>query len=128
MHEINERHGSPAGDYVLMIVADILRSCTRAADIATRFSGDEFGIFLPDTGIEEALTSAQRIREIVSDRKISVPTTPDIVKKIEINICISIGVAVAPLHAISRENLFRAADNALLIAKEKGRNRVELAG
>jgi diguanylate cyclase (GGDEF)-like protein len=128
MHEINERHGSPAGDYVLMIVADILHSCTRAADIAARFSGDEFGIFLPDTGIEEALTSAQRIREIVADRKISVPTTPDIVKRVEINIYISIGVAVAPAHAINRETLFRAADNALFVAKEKGRNRVELAG
>jgi diguanylate cyclase (GGDEF)-like protein len=128
MHDINERHGNPAGDYVLMVVADILKSCTRAADICARFSGDEFGIFLPDTGIEEALIGAERIREIVAARKISVCRAPDIKEKVEINIRISIGVAVAPHHAISRETLFRAADSALFNAKENGRNRVELAG
>ena len=127
IHNINERHGTPAGDSIFMAVADILRSCTRSGDICARFAGDEFAVFLPDTGIEEAKIIAERIRETVAAKKYAVPKSPDTVEKIEINVRTSIGVAVAPLHAKSRETLLLSADTALRRAKELGRNRVELA-
>ena len=127
IHGINERHGTPAGDQIFMIVADILRSCTRIGDICARFAGDEFAVFLPDTGLDEARGIAERIRDTVAKRKVSVPKTPDVIDKIDINVFTSIGVAVAPIHAKSRESLFLVADTALRKAKELGRNRVELA-
>jgi len=127
IHGINERHGIKAGDKVFITVADILRTYTRAGDICARFSGDEFAVFLPDTVKNDALNIAERIRETVETRKISVPHTPDAVDQIEISTRTSIGVALAPVHANTKEAFFLAADNALRKAKEKGRNRVELA-
>ena len=127
IHGINERHGTPAGDQVFKVVADILRSCTRPGDICARFAGDEFAVFLPDTDLDDARTIAERIRSTVEIQKISVPRNPDVVEKVEIGVRTSIGVAVAPLHAKSRETLVLIADNALKRAKEKGRNRVEVA-
>jgi diguanylate cyclase (GGDEF)-like protein len=128
IHEINERHGPPAGDHVFVVMAEILRTLTRAGDICSRLSGDEFAILLPDTGAEEAMMIAERIRETVAGRKVLVPQTPDVVNKVEIHIHTSIGVAVAPAHADTQESLFLVADNALRKAKQKGRNRVEIAG
>ena len=127
IHNINERHGIKAGDIVFKMIADILRSSTRAGDICARFAGDEFAVFLPDTDLVDAVTIAERIREIVAERKISIPRTPDASDEIEITTQTSIGVAVAPTHARSRDQLFLAADKALFKAKEKGRNRVEVA-
>jgi diguanylate cyclase (GGDEF)-like protein len=128
IHEINERHGPPAGDQVFRVVADILRSCTRPGDICARLSGDEFSVLLPDTDAAGAKNIAERIRSSVEKQKIDVPRTPDVVEKIEISVHTSIGLAVAPLHANTREGLMLKADDALRKAKEKGRNRVELAG
>jgi diguanylate cyclase (GGDEF)-like protein len=127
IHAINDQHGMAAGDIIFMVVADILRACTREGDICARFAGDEYAVFLPDTGPEEALVIAERIRETVFDQKIAVPKTPGATDKVEINTRTSIGVAIAPLHAKDREALMLAADNALRKAKEKGRNRVEFA-
>jgi diguanylate cyclase (GGDEF)-like protein len=127
IHAVNDNHGLAAGDTIFMVVADILRSCTREGDICARFAGDEFAVFLPDTGPEDALVIAERIRETVFGQKIAVPRTPGAADKVEISTRTSIGVAVAPLHAKNRESLMTVADNALRKAKEKGRNRVELA-
>jgi diguanylate cyclase (GGDEF)-like protein len=127
IHEINERHGPPAGDQVFIVVAEILRTLTRSGDICARLSGDEFAVLLPDTGAEEARNIADRIRETVSARKVMVPKSPDVVEKVEINVHTSIGIAVAPTHTNTQESLFLLADGALHKAKENGRNRVEMA-
>ena len=126
IHFINERHGTPAGDHIFMEVADILRSCTRAGDICARFAGDEFAVLLPDTGLEEAVNIAERIRGSVAAKNIMVSKTPETSEKIAINVQTSIGVAVAPIHAGNRDSLFLAADSALRKAKEQGRNRVNI--
>ena len=127
IHGINERHGTKAGDKVFMAVADVLRSCTRTGDICARFAGDEFAVFLPDTELEDAMIIAEKIRGTIANTKISVPETPDAAESVEITTRTSIGVAMAPTHANTRENLLLVADNALRKAKEKGRDRVELA-
>jgi diguanylate cyclase (GGDEF)-like protein len=127
IHEINERHGPPAGDQVFIVMAEVLRTLTRSGDICARLAGDEFAVLLPDTGAEEARNIAERIRETVAARKVRVPKTPDVVEKVEINIRTSIGIAVAPTHTNTQESLFLLADGALRKAKENGRNRVEMA-
>jgi len=127
VHGINDRHGPQSGDRAIIAVADILRSCMRSGDIAARLSGDEFAVFLPDTDVRDAAMVAERIRKSVEARQVEVTKTPGSAECLLINIRVSIGIAVAPTHAMTVESLFLAADNALRKAKDKGRNRVETA-
>jgi diguanylate cyclase (GGDEF)-like protein len=127
VHEINERHGPQAGDEVIKTVADIIRSLTRSGDIASRLSGDEFAILLPDTDREDAKLIAERIRDTVFNRLVQVSKTPGSAEKTGINIRTSIGISVAPDNADNSESLIIQADGALRKAKELGRNRVEVA-
>ena len=127
VHEINEKHGPQSGDRVIIAVAGILRSCMRSGDIAARLSGDEFAIFLPDTDIADAVNVAERIRKSVENQRVEVTKTPGASEYIHIDIRTSIGIAVAPTHAKTLESLFLSADNALRKAKDKGRNRVDVA-
>jgi diguanylate cyclase (GGDEF)-like protein len=128
VHVINVCHGSLAGDQVIIAVADLLRGCIRPGDIAARLSGDEFAILLPDTDGDDAKHIAERIREAVSALRVTVPKTPGSEEKTEIEVKTSLGIAVAPTHADTVDNLVLVSDRALRKAKEQGRNRVELAG
>jgi diguanylate cyclase (GGDEF)-like protein len=127
IHEINERYGFPAGDQVIKTMADILRSILRAGDIPAHLSGDEFAVLLPDTDQERAQIIAERIRNAVASRRILIAPNSGAEAKDEIVMGISIGIAVAPVHAQTSESLFEKADAALRKAKEGGRNRVETA-
>jgi diguanylate cyclase (GGDEF)-like protein len=128
VHAINEQYGPPAGDQVIITVADILRSLMRSGDIAARLSGDEFAVLLTDTDQEDARAVAERVREAVQAREIRVSKSPGATERINLTVHISIGIAAAPTHANDMESLFFAADGALRKAKDQGRNRVELAG
>jgi diguanylate cyclase (GGDEF)-like protein len=127
VHAINETYGSPAGDQVIITVAEILLGHLRNGDFAARFSGDEFAVLLRDEDEEAARVVAERIREAVFSRKIPVPPGPGSGEGTFISVQISIGVASAPAHAGDFESLIIKADDALLRAKKLGRNRVELA-
>jgi diguanylate cyclase (GGDEF)-like protein len=124
VHEINDTRGFQAGDQVIVTVADILRSIMRSEDIASRLSGDEYAVLLPDTDVAEAALVAERIRKTVETKEVIVPKSPGAAEKIPINIRTSIGIAVAPTHAKNMESLILAADSALRSAKDLGRNRV----
>jgi len=128
IHEINDIHGTKAGDLMFISMAEVLRFVTSAGDICARLSGDEFAVLLPDAGTEEAVSIAERARVKIASRKISVPTRPNSTKNTEISVSTSIGIATAPIHADSWENLLLAADGALRQAKTQGRNRVVVAG
>ena len=129
IHEVNTTYGMKAGDLVFIAAADVLRSTTRGGDICARLSGDEFAILLPDTETVEAMKIAEKIRQSVANKKITVPKSPSASgeETIEISICTSIGVASAPDHTDCWEGLQLAADSALRRSKEMGRNRVEVA-
>jgi diguanylate cyclase (GGDEF)-like protein len=128
IHEINNIHGTKAGDLMFISMAEVLRFVTRAGDICARLSGDEFAVLLPDAGTEEAVSIAERAREKIASRRVSVPTKPNSTKNTEISVSTSIGIATAPIHAENWENLLLAADGALRQAKTLGRNRVVVAG
>ncbi|MDR3160075.1 MAG: GGDEF domain-containing protein [Spirochaetaceae bacterium] len=127
VHEINEHHGTEAGDQVIIAAARIIESRIRSADIAARLSGDEFAILLPDTDEAGALCIAERIRRAVHTWQIRIPHSPRSEETLTVSVGISIGVAVAPVHGADLEPLVDAADNALRRAKGRGRNRVEAA-
>ena len=127
IHEINNSHGTKAGDLVFISMAEVLRSATRAGDICARLSGDEFAVLLPDAGVEEARLIAEKARVNMAARKVAVPASPDSKLQTKITVFTSIGIASAPVHASDWENLVLAADGALRRAKEMGRNRVVVA-
>lgn len=126
IHHINDKHGSKGGDMVIIAAAEIIYSCLRPGDIPARLSGDEFAILLPDTDMENAVKVAERIREHIEKQQIEVPLKAGDIDTTLISTRISIGIAIAPTHANTAENLTETADKALRKAKELGRNRVEV--
>ncbi|MEN8179951.1 MAG: DUF484 family protein [Pseudomonadota bacterium] len=122
---INDTHGHKAGDDVLRELACRIRSQLRSNDIATRYGGEEFALLLPQTTLEEALMLAERIRLEIS----ATPITLD--KGIDIWLTVSIGVSeTLPMlgntpHKELGEHLLASADEAVYLAKENGRNRIE---
>jgi len=126
IHEINDHYGTKAGDLVIIAAAGIIRSYLRPGDIPARFSGDEFAILLPDTNKKDAAKIAERIRERIEDHQVEVPERAGADENIFISTYISIGIATAPTHAGTVEDLLKVSDNALHKAKELGRNRVEI--
>jgi two-component system cell cycle response regulator len=115
---INDTLGHPVGDQALANVGAALKSTLRASDFAGRNGGEEFAVLLPDTGIEGALATAEKIRAAIAG--IDLPGTG-------LLLTASLGVAVYPDHAVNAERLERLADSALYTAKRSGRNRYEIA-
>ncbi|MGH9166333.1 MAG: diguanylate cyclase [Acidimicrobiia bacterium] len=109
---VNDAHGHAAGDAVLRMVGEVLRTHLRAVDIACRVGGEEFGLLMPDTSAEGAVRVAERVREAVHRRRVPGVGT----------ITVSLGVAVFPDHALDRDDLMKSADNALYLAKRQGKN------
>ena len=116
---VNDTIGHQAGDDVLRSVADVLRSCSRESDYQARYGGEEFVMLLPQTGLSEASTLAERVRSQVAEIDVGHPG---------LRVTMSIGVASFPDSASDSDGVLAAADAALLRAKARGRDRVCLAG
>ena len=116
--QVNDQHGHAAGDQVLASVGAALRSVVRARDFAGRNGGEEFAVLLPYTDVAAALEIAERVRATIAE--ITLPGT-------DVPVTASVGVAGFPDHGSTMERLERLADAALYVAKQQGRNRVELA-
>jgi diguanylate cyclase (GGDEF)-like protein len=115
---INDTLGHPVGDQALASVGAALRSVLRAGDFAGRNGGEEFAVLLPDTGVDGASATAEKIRVAIAG--IDLPGTG-------LALTASLGIAVYPVHAVNVERLERLADAALYTAKRTGRNRSEVA-
>lgn len=116
---VNDTVGHQAGDEVLRAVADVLRSCSRESDYQARYGGEEFVMLLPQTGLSEARTLAERVRRQVAAIDVGRP---------DLRVTMSIGVASYPESGRDSDEVLAAADAALLRAKARGRDRVCLAG
>jgi diguanylate cyclase (GGDEF)-like protein len=120
--EVNDRYGHPAGDTVLRRVADLLSSQLRATDTPGRYGGEEFLVVLPQNDARGAAVLGERWRKAVaSDRHVLPEGT-------EIAVTISVGVAELRSEHENPDDLVSETDRVLYEAKEKGRNRVEIAG
>jgi diguanylate cyclase (GGDEF)-like protein len=115
--QINDSYGHLAGDEVLQEFARRCRVSIRGVDLIGRYGGEELVILLPETTIEAAVPVAERLRA-------EVEKTPIIVSGRELHITVSIGVSMKDEHTMALETLIARADQALYIAKHKGRNRV----
>lgn len=115
----NDTHGHPKGDEILRGVAKILKDTVRKSDTAARYGGEEFVIILPETGGEEALLVAEKLRMEVEAHDFPGGETQPLGR-----VTISQGVASCKEELKSFDELIKNADNALYRAKEEGRNKV----
>lgn len=118
---LNDTLGHPAGDAALVHFSRILREQIRGGDVAARVGGEEFAIWLPETGLDLGARIAERIR-------IKLGTTPWAWQGRSWPLSASFGVASYPETTRSLDALYGQADAALYVAKRSGRNRVERAG
>ncbi|NCB39930.1 MAG: diguanylate cyclase [Erysipelotrichia bacterium] len=119
--KFNDTYGHQVGDLVIQKVAQSIKETVRTGvDIPCRYGGEEMSIILPETRSEEALQTAERLRENIA--ALSVPHSSG-----NLRITVSIGIASYPLHAHDREALIQASDRALYTSKGAGKNRSTLA-
>ncbi|MDX1515073.1 MAG: GGDEF domain-containing protein, partial [Gammaproteobacteria bacterium] len=114
--QVNDTHGHAAGDRVLIKVAQIATEATRVGDYVARYGGEEFVIVLSATGVERALSVAERIRESAEGTSFD-ELGPDV------RVTISCGVTEYRAPEAVHELLVRA-DEAMYAAKNRGRNTV----
>jgi two-component system, cell cycle response regulator len=113
---VNDTHGHQAGDEVLRQLASLLKSAAREIDRVGRYGGEEFMLILPGANAEAAVAFAERVRKSVEDHTFAFDGG-------SVQRTISCGVASWPHHGITGiDALVRAADDALYVAKETGRN------
>ena len=116
---INDEHGHPVGDEVLRQVAAILNDAVRATDIVGRMGGEEFIVLLPNTTAAGAQLAAQKLLAAFRARPVEL-------SQLQLSLTASVGVtALAPHQRATANALYLAADQALYLAKENGRNRIE---
>ena len=115
--QINDTYGHEAGDTVLKDLSRQLKNSTRTDDIVCRLGGDEFLIICPNTPFDGIVHLAEQLRREVANLRIKAGIG-------EWKGSVSIGVAAKKSGIQSFEELIKAADKGVYIAKEKGRNAV----
>ncbi|MBA2127147.1 PleD family two-component system response regulator [Hyphomicrobium methylovorum] len=114
---VNDNHGHVAGDAVLKEFADRLKRNTRGVDLACRLGGEEFVLIMPDTDLKHAYQVGERLRACVAADDFEIGSE-------QIRITASVGIGVLENSEDTPETLFQRADNALYLAKRRGRNQV----
>lgn len=121
LKHINDNYGHLVGSAVLHETADLLTSLIRKVDKLIRYGGDEFLIILPETDLAGATKVAQRICLHIK-KHVFQPRTD-----LQLQATASLGVAIYPQHGQSRDDLIRAADQAMYRVKETTRDGVAIA-
>jgi len=117
---VNDNYGHPVGDLVLQEFAGRCQRSVREVDLIGRYGGEELIIILPETDRTTAVMVAERLRVSISEHPIAIPDG-------EVDITVSIGVATKDENTPHIEALVARADQALYIAKHKGRNQVAIS-
>lgn len=112
---INDKHGHPVGDQVLVSIASRLQGRLRKSDMVFRYGGEEFMVLLPQTGVYKAGLLAERIRGHVEKMRFA----GDIRSTISVGVC-------QYRDGQTTSDLVKQADSGLYLAKGRGRNRVEI--
>ena len=117
--QFNDNFGHQSGDAVLIQVAQTLKKNVRSTDIVCRYGGEEMSIILPSTEYNEAVTIADKLREIIASKNFRLANHR------ESHLTISLGVSsFGQKDGENSEELISSADKRLYNAKNNGRNRV----
>jgi len=114
---VNDQYGHVAGDKVLKIIANVIAENTRETDIAARYGGEEFAVIMPETNIDAAHKSLDKLRSLIEDCAFHF-------KDKRVVITASCGITESR-EDDTPESIFQRADSGLYKAKENGRNRCE---
>ena len=118
--QINDTHGHPLGDRVLVSLVHKCREYIRAEDFPARYGGEEFAVILPGASLKNALKKARHICKAIADTSYRVESDGE-----EIELAITISVGVSAYRAGDTEiGVIERADKALYAAKHAGKNRV----
>lgn len=112
---INDQYGHHTGDKVLIKLAEVITESIRETDSLFRIGGEEFAIISPETNADVAFKLAEKVRNTTENHSFEKCN----------KLTISLGLAEY-YHDVSKEKLYKHADRALYLAKEKGRNRTEV--
>jgi diguanylate cyclase (GGDEF)-like protein len=116
---VNDRFGHSAGDELLKLIGARLSSVVRDYDAVARLGGDEFALLVEDIGAEcDPTVCAERIIEALAE--------PVLLGSVSHELTGSMGVAIFPDSGTTAERLLRAADQAMYVAKRRGRNRFHI--
>jgi len=123
---INDTYGHHVGDQVLQALTRLCLESSRQSDLIGRYGGEEFVILMPETNLDQAYQGAERLRQLIAHTPIETRAGP-------IQVTISLGVhSFSPEHGCEGtidseiERLIDRADQALLLSKSSGRNRVTI--
>jgi diguanylate cyclase (GGDEF)-like protein/PAS domain S-box-containing protein len=114
--QVNDTHGHITGDRVLQTLTDIVRKNLREIDYLARWGGEEFIVITPETNVQRAEVLAERIRKATEEYSFDTVGT----------ITISLGVAEMK-ESDTEDSFIKRVDDAMYLAKQKGRNRVEVS-
>ncbi len=114
LKKINDTHGHQFGDAAIKHIAQVTKKCVRDVDTTARYGGEEFVVLLPETDVQGARIVAERMCYAIREVPVEVIGT----------VTASIGVATFPYDAQDRDKLTELADQALYLAKHRGRNQV----
>lgn len=118
---INDDFGHQVGDLVLKKLASICRSVLREVDVVGRVGGEEFAVLLPETGLDEGVEIAERIRAAIEAGKVPMDGA------LPIHFHVSVGITSLASPEDNLDVLLAQADKALYEAKNTGRNRIQVA-
>jgi len=118
---INDTYTHEAGDLVLKTLAKTITDQSRQGDFACRYGGEEFVLVMPNIGLEVAKDRALSLHQEIAT--MFVPFG-----RYNLNITMSMGISMFPVHGETRDELLRNADKALYVSKNAGRNRVSVYG
>ncbi len=115
---INDTHGHPGGDMVLKKLSNTMCRSFRDIDTIFRIGGEEFAIILPETEENDAMIAAKRLKNSVETMDIEIESST-------LSITVSIGLSTLSEENSTMEAFIKKADDALYLAKNKGRNRID---
>ncbi|MFT6046938.1 MAG: diguanylate cyclase (GGDEF)-like protein [Arenicella sp.] len=113
---VNDEYGHLAGDKALTEVGSGINSCVREMDFAARYGGEELAVIMPDTNIEQGFKIAERIRKHIENLQFD-----------GFGLTVSAGLSMVSHLTNTPYTLITSADEALYIAKCKGKNQVMIA-